>query len=140
MKKLPSTHESLVLRTDFSNAATWEEICIAIQEPQTENEFRAMVECISDPAFSGLTPENVVSLSAGSNRSFVFLVDSQAVSSPEHPILVVDLHSEPGLSAGTALLGIWPGRIAMIIIGGWMLFRTDGIVRRICGASTGRGK
>jgi len=55
-----------------------------------------MVECISDPAFSGLTPENVVSLSAGSNRSFVFLVDSQAVSSPEHPILVVDLHSEPG--------------------------------------------
>jgi len=50
------------------------------------------------------------------------------------------LHSEPGLSTGTALLGIWPGRIAMIIIGGWMLFRTDGIVRRICGASTGRGK
>jgi len=96
VKKLPSTRESLVLRTDFSNAATWEEICIAIQEPQTENEFRAMVECISDPAFSGLTPENVVSLSAGSNRSFVFLVDSQAVSSPEHPILVVDLHSEPG--------------------------------------------
>jgi uncharacterized protein DUF6924 len=96
MKKLPVTQKSLVLRTDFSDSTAWEQICIAIQQPQTENAFQANVECVSDPAFTGSTPENVVSLSAGSDRSFVFVVDSETISNPEHPILVVDLHHEPG--------------------------------------------
>jgi hypothetical protein len=47
------------------------------------------------------------------------------------------LNKEPGLSAGTALLALWPGRIVMIVMGGWMLFRTDGIVR-VCGVNSRR--
>jgi len=96
MKKLPSTRESLVLRTDFSDTAAWQKICQTIQQPQTEDEFRANVECISDPAFTGSSVENIVSLSTGSERTFVFLVDSEALSNPQHPILVVDLYRQPG--------------------------------------------
>jgi Domain of unknown function (DUF6924) len=95
VKKLPATSKSLVLRTDFSDAPTWEQICAAIQQPQTEDKFQAMVECISDPAFAGLTPENLVSLSE-SDRSFVFLVDSETISNREHPVLAVDLFHDPG--------------------------------------------
>ena len=96
MKELPATQGSLVLRTDFSDSLAWEQISVAIQQPQTEHGFQARVECISDPAFTGLTPENVVSLSTGPYRAFVFLVDSETISNPEHPVLVVDLNREPG--------------------------------------------
>jgi hypothetical protein len=33
MKQIPETENSLVLRTDFSNAAAWEAVCKAIQAP-----------------------------------------------------------------------------------------------------------
>jgi hypothetical protein len=39
VKKLPATAKSLVLRTDFSDSPTWEQICIAIQQPQTEDMY-----------------------------------------------------------------------------------------------------
>jgi len=96
MKDLPATQKSLVLRTDFSDSRAWEQICTAIQQPQTEYEFQANVECISDSAFSGLTPEKAVTLSTAAYRTFVFLVDSETISNPEHPVLVVDLNREPG--------------------------------------------
>jgi hypothetical protein len=96
MKKLPTTRNALVLRTDFSDTRAWEQICTAIQQPQTEYEFQANVECISDAAFTGLTPEHAVSLSTESYRTFVFLVDYKTISNPEHPVLVVDLNREPG--------------------------------------------
>lgn len=95
--KLPEYDCSLVIRTDFSNDAAWEELCTAIQAPQTEHQFRASVECISDKACSGLTQEMVASmLPPGSQRSFVFLADSDAISQPDYPMLVVDLLTEPG--------------------------------------------
>ena len=96
MKKLPETQESLVLRTDFSDTRAWEQICIAIQQPQTRDSFQASVSCVSDSAFSGITPQEVVKLSSGSNRTFVFLVDSETISNPEQPVLVMDLNRQLG--------------------------------------------
>jgi hypothetical protein len=95
--KLPEYDYSLVIRTDFSDDAAWSQVCAAMQEPQTEGEFRAMVECISDKACAGLAPEAVASvLPEDSHRPFVFLVDARTISQPGHPILVVDLLEEPG--------------------------------------------
>jgi hypothetical protein len=97
--KLPEYDYSLVIRTDFSDDAAWVEICRAIQEPQTEDEFQASVECISDRTCSGLAPEAIASvLPADSQRPFVFLVDSLTVSQPDRPVLVVDLLEKPGRS------------------------------------------
>ena len=95
--KLPEYDYSLLIRTDFSDDAAWAQVCQEIQAPQTSNQFRAMVECISDPACAGLAPAAVGSvLPEGSQRPFVFLVDAQAISQPGHPVLVVDLLEQPG--------------------------------------------
>ena len=89
--KLPAEDYSLVIRTDFSDEAAWQSVCEAIQAAQ-ENAFEAMVECISDKACIGLAPDAVCSLVPGApdERLFVFIVDAQTVSSPDHPVLVVD--------------------------------------------------
>ena len=94
-KRLPVTHDSLVLRTDFSDDSAWDSVCAAIRAPV--GDFRAYVECVSDPAFAGVTPAEILSLQPeGFNHSFLFIVDGIALSSSEHPIVVVDLIEEPG--------------------------------------------
>jgi hypothetical protein len=95
--KLDEADYSLVVRTDFSDDAIWKRVCKAIQEPQTESEFQALVECISDKTCMGLTPGAVSALlPEDSNRLFLFIVDSETISKPEHLVLVVDLAEEPG--------------------------------------------
>lgn len=95
--RLPAHDYSLLIRTDFSDDPAWSEVCRAVQEPQTPDEFQASVECISDEACAGLAPDAVASvLPPGSRRSFVFLADARACQTPDHPVLVVDLLDEPG--------------------------------------------
>lgn len=95
MKPLPNTENSLVLRTDFADAQAWSDICSEIQRPV--GEFTAYVECVSDPDYDGLQPEQLVSAAGlGPYRGYVFVVDRTTFTHPEHPVLVVDLHSEPG--------------------------------------------
>ena len=95
MKNIPKTENfSLVLRTDFSDNSAWESICAAIQEPV--GEFRAYVDCLSDPEYDGLTAEQLATLIPRGSPTFAFIVDRVALTHPEHPILVVDLFHEPG--------------------------------------------
>ena len=96
-RRLPDYDFSLVIRTDFTDDSAWERICQLLQKPQTTYGFQAMVECLSDRSCAGLQPEDVRSvLPSDSQRPFVFLVDSEAVSQPDHAVLVVDLSEEPG--------------------------------------------
>lgn len=37
MKKIPTTNDVLVLRTDFSDEKTWKSICKSIKTPEPEN-------------------------------------------------------------------------------------------------------
>jgi len=98
VKPLSKTERSLVLRTDFSDDAAWEAVCAAIQETN-EDGFKAYVDCVSDPAYAGLTAEQLVALAPkGDNRSFAFLVDRVTLTNPECPVLVVDLYDESGRS------------------------------------------
>ena len=95
MKKLPSSEDSLVLRTDFSDDSAWASICAAIKQPV--GEFRASVDFVSDPEYDGLTVEQLTGLMPeDSDLTFAFIVDRVALTHPEHPILVVDLYDEPG--------------------------------------------
>jgi hypothetical protein len=96
VKPLPKTQNSLVLRTDFSDDAAWDALCAAIQKP-TEEGFKAYVDYLSDPAYDGLTVEQLVVLSRkGGDRSFAFIADRATFTNPERPVLVVDLYHEPG--------------------------------------------
>jgi hypothetical protein len=97
LKHIPDTQNALVLRTDFSDESVWELICAAIQEPV--GDLQAYVEFLSDPAYSGFTPEQLMLLvPQESDHTFLFIVDLFSLSHREHPILVIDLLDEPGRS------------------------------------------
>ena len=95
MKQFPPlTDGSLVLRTDFSDDAAWEAICAAIRKPQTEVNFCAHVDCVSDAAFSNVSAAQLAIRNPA--HTFIFIVDSVTLSKPEHPILVLDLYDQVG--------------------------------------------
>lgn len=95
MKYIPDTHQSPVVRTDFSNPAAWDEISAAIREPV--GDFRAYVDFVNDQVYDGISPERLLALIPhGFTHTFLFVVDQIALSEPDRPILVIDLYAEPG--------------------------------------------
>ena len=96
MKTMPKCENSLLLRTDFSDDAAWDELCEAVQA-MSEEGFQARVECVSDPVYDGLTVVQLLALAPkGGDHSFAFIVDRVALTDPERPVLVVDLYDDPG--------------------------------------------
>jgi hypothetical protein len=96
VKKLPKSDNSLLLRTDFSDDAAWADLCEAVQLPSEEG-FQARLNCISDPAYNGLTVAQLVALAPkGGDHTFAFIADRVAITNPDRPVLVVDLYDEPG--------------------------------------------
>jgi hypothetical protein len=96
---IPKTDQAPVLRTDFSDEHAWKALCAEIRKPRRSiiGEFRAYVDFIDDVAFDGLSPEQVPSLvPEGMFLSYLFIVDRLALTHAEHPILVMDLDTEPG--------------------------------------------
>jgi hypothetical protein len=92
---LPATSAALVLRTDFSDDAAWDAVCTASVAESPEG-FQAGLSFVSDPAFAGLTVEQVAALPSEAHRTFLFLADHVTVTHPEMPLVSVDLHDEPG--------------------------------------------
>ena len=99
MKPLPETDSSILLRTDFSDDAAWTALGEAVQAP-SEDGFQALVDCISDPTYSGLTVEQLVALAPKGPtcgmHTFAFIADQVTFADPDRPILVVDLNRLPG--------------------------------------------
>lgn len=95
MTKLPKSDRSLLLRTDVSDDAAWTALCEAVQVPSEEG-FQARVNCVSDPAYDGLTVEPLVAFAPkGDDHTFTFVVDRITLTNPDRPLLVVDLYDEP---------------------------------------------
>jgi len=106
VKCIPKTKDSLVLRTDFSDEKARGAICAAIREPVAE--FRAFVDLVTDPEYDGITAEQLLLLiPQGWDHTFIFIVDRIALSHPEHPILVVDLYTEPGRTFRVIPSSMW---------------------------------
>ena len=95
MKRLPQSDKALVLRTSFSSPAAWAAIRSAIEAPVAG--FVANVTCVDDPAYADLTKQDVLSLvRSRSNDAFVVVADEVAMSAVDHPLLIIDLGSQPG--------------------------------------------
>lgn len=93
-KQLPKSNNPLVVRTDFENQQAWKTVCKLIRAPVPApgDTFYAYVQFLEDVAFRGLATEQLLARVPGDyNHSFLFVVDSTAVSHPEFPILVIDL-------------------------------------------------
>jgi hypothetical protein len=93
-KMLPVMENPLVIRTEFSDQATWEGIVAAIKTTTSEG-FNAYVEFLDDPAFQGMTTAELLGLASSeykTQHSFLMVVDHATITEPEHPLLVVDLY------------------------------------------------
>ena len=107
MKNLPRYDKPMLLRTDFSDDAAWSDLCERCQA-RTEEGFQACVECVSDPTYDGLSVEQLLALTPrDANCTFAFIADRLTFASPERPVLVVDLHTEPGRTFRVVPHAMW---------------------------------
>jgi hypothetical protein len=98
-RPLPETVAALVVRTDFESEDTWKTICDLIRQPVHDagEDFFAYVEFLDSDDFRDLAePELLARVPGGYRHSFLFVVDTVAIQSPEFPILVIDLIHERG--------------------------------------------
>ncbi len=92
MKQIPETKDAPVLRTDFSDQITWENIRAEILKPVGIFRFRANVEFIDDIDFANISKDQLLEIvPTDYNHSFIIIVDAAAISYPEHPLLIVDV-------------------------------------------------
>lgn len=89
---LPKLNCSLLVRTDFSSDEAWQQLAGQATR-ENEDGFRAYAEPVSDPVFDAASWETVKAAvpANGDGASVLFIADSISLSSPDHPILVVDL-------------------------------------------------
>jgi hypothetical protein len=97
MAELPKTWSVPVVRADFTDDAAWERIIEKIAE-STEEGFGADVDFVEDRALAGLDEAAIVTgypraYPHGYRHPVLFVVDTVAVSAPDHPVLVVNLHA-----------------------------------------------
>ena len=94
--ELPATGQVPVVRADYSSDPVWEELQEEIVSP-TEEGFLANVEFVEDRSLEGLDERAIAAAiprryPSGYRHAVMFVVDAAAVSSPDHPLLVVSLH------------------------------------------------
>jgi hypothetical protein len=95
VKSLPEPIDSLVLRTDFSDDAVWEQVRAAISAPH--GDFQAHVEFVDDLEYRDLTVDELTHrVAETSTLTEIYVVDVLTIADPEHPVLVVDVCDEPG--------------------------------------------
>lgn len=98
MVSLPQPYDltSLVLRIDFSDDSAWE----ALQAAIDGFSWRGAATYVSDPAFAGATVQTLVEADTAAEDdekvTYLFLADAATMTDDEHPLLAVDLYTEPG--------------------------------------------
>jgi hypothetical protein len=108
MKPLPQTKNAPAVRTDLSDEQAWKHVCAAMQKPTDDDGFVANLDLVDDPEYDGLTADQLQSALSGEARwPFALLIDRTALLHPEHPILVVDLHDEPGRTFRVLPAEVW---------------------------------
>ena len=94
MSGLPSTQDSLLVRSDFPDERAWQ---AARAAPLAENDdgFRAYVQVVDEPQFADSTWQGLRQevRALDEHAAVLFVVDGPALAD-DHPILVVDLSDE----------------------------------------------
>jgi hypothetical protein len=88
---------SIVLRTDFTDARAWDDVCARLSIPKYDDEGDIGLEFYSDPEYDGVTADDLGPRELGDDDPYlVFLVDESTLQSPEYLVLVMDLEGDPG--------------------------------------------
>jgi hypothetical protein len=94
MTGLPSTEASLLVRTDFSDDAAWEETKAAALA-ENEDGFRAYARVVDDPTLREATWQDLRGAALDLElRAAVLFVADRAALAGDHPLQVVDLSRE----------------------------------------------
>ena len=95
MRMLPESEDMLVLRTDFSDDATWEAIRDEVSMPVGVLGFQANVRFMDDREYDGVPSSEVPGLfRAGSNHAYVIIADQVTMTHADHALLILDLLEE----------------------------------------------
>ena len=94
MPTLPTSEDSLLVRTDFSDDDAWGEVLSAV-ETENSDGFRAYVQVVEEPEWEGADWQSLraAALAAAEHAAVLFVVDEAALAE-EHPIQVVDLSED----------------------------------------------
>lgn len=95
----PNTDNAPVIRTDFDDQLAWVAICELIRRPvnDTGEDFFAYVDFVDDVKFRDMSNAEILACApVDFKHTFLFVVDRVATHKLEFPVLVVDLHREPG--------------------------------------------
>ncbi|MEU5397514.1 DUF6924 domain-containing protein [Streptomyces tibetensis] len=107
MRQFPCTLEALVVRTDFSAEGAWGALQAALFSPSKDG-FLANVALVDDRQYEGLTPGQALDLiPAEHQHPLLVLADLVAVTSAEHPLLVVDRRGERGRCIRAVAAELW---------------------------------
>ena len=97
---------ALVVRTDFSDDVAWERVCEEMRKPRGPFGFLANLDFLSDRELAGSTADELVAR-APETHTFFFIVDTRALSDPEHPVLVVDYFDRPARTVRVIPAQMW---------------------------------
>lgn len=125
MKPLPTSMQSLLIRTDFSDAAAWNAVCKTVSQmppelagfmdmlsvlngpddgidPEGEDGGSPACTLVDDASYADADPGELRKTAATTDSwPVLFVFDQAAASHPEHAVLVMDLHDESGRSFRT---------------------------------------
>jgi Domain of unknown function (DUF6924) len=90
----PDDLTSLVIRTGMGDDRAWTALRTEV-EACHETGYR-FATWISDPAFQGVTVDELVDVDADRKVFYLFLADDFCLADVEHRMLAVDLNREPG--------------------------------------------
>ncbi|MFJ7495122.1 DUF6924 domain-containing protein [Streptomyces sp. NPDC097727] len=94
MKNLPQSEATLLIRTDFSDEAAWQDLRTVVTTPSDEDDdFLAMLHIVDDPAYRDLTTEQIVAL-APAEDDLLIVADEKALTGSEMPLLAVCMSDE----------------------------------------------
>jgi hypothetical protein len=97
MRRLPRVNDSLLVRTDFSNARAWAGVYAEVRRVN-EHGFRAYVVPVGDRAFDGAPWQAILAAVPATDMgaAVLFVVDTETLSRPGYPVLAVSLFREDG--------------------------------------------
>lgn len=136
MATLPTTDDSLLVRTTFGDDAGWAALRDAVGEENADG-FRAHVTVVDDLDQADASWQDLREAvrDGGSDAAVLFVADEHALG-PDHPVLVVDLGDEarPAFRCAAAELGSVDNNLNLANMG-WEEFADatgdDGVFRGI---------
>ncbi|ABS04293.1 hypothetical protein Krad_2825 [Kineococcus radiotolerans SRS30216 = ATCC BAA-149] len=104
--ELPADRGSLLIRTDFTHPAQWEALLTAVRTPSPEG-FVPYLSTVDHQRWAGASVADIAA--AAPPHVLLVIADATALSSPQMPLLVLEVREE-----GTRELRVAPGALASV--------------------------